>query len=79
MASTSQKNPLRSTTSSPDDYQTVDGLLYCGAHNDEEALLFLERCQDALTSAPGECWPPTHRALQAPIHRAAHAHNMQLL
>lgn len=63
----------------PDIYGAMDGLLYRGAHNDEEALALFKRAAPALTCATSEVRPLDHPSLRAAIEAAALANDLVVL
>ena len=81
------KVPMRSLSQSwsrwfyehPVDYQSVDGLLFASAHNDQRCIVLFERAQAALAYAAHESWPLTHSALRPIVYRTARGHNMTVL
>jgi hypothetical protein len=63
----------------PDLYGAVDGLLYLGAYNDEEAFAIFERAAPVLTCAASEVRPLDHPNLRATVEAAALANDLIVL
>jgi hypothetical protein len=60
-------------------YGSVDGLLYGGAHNDEEALALFERAADALICPPERIIRLDAPELDRLLHQIARDNNLVLL
>lgn len=57
-------------------YGTIDGLIYCNAHNDEEAVALFERAEDALLLHPGRTIDLGDPAMRTELQHIAVQNNL---
>jgi hypothetical protein len=62
-----------------DDFRTIDGLAFLGAHDDQPCVALFERCQTTISHDRREEWPLAHPALRPIIDLTAHDRNMIVL
>ncbi|MEO1802474.1 MAG: RES domain-containing protein, partial [Cyanobacteria bacterium J06629_2] len=60
----------------PELYGEIDGLMYSGAHNGEDAIMLYERAKPKIKSAKVEILNLNHPDLVAPILEIAKAHGL---
>jgi len=58
----------------PQIYSAIDGIRYCNAHNDEDAVALYERAETALSC--NQVMRLDHPQLRAGIQQVARDHNM---
>jgi RES domain len=60
-------------------YSQIHGLIYCNAHNNEEAIAIYDRAEHFFTSKPENVLPLKHELLRGSILKAADDNNLEVI
>ncbi|OUL29824.1 RES family NAD+ phosphorylase [Nostoc sp. 106C] len=60
-------------------YTQIHGLIYCNAHNNEDAIAIYERAEHFFICRPENVLPLKHELLRGPILKAADENNLEVI
>ncbi|OUL27670.1 hypothetical protein BV372_25505 [Nostoc sp. T09] len=60
-------------------YTQIHGLIYCNAHNNEDAIAIYERAEHFFNCRPENVLPLKHELLRGPILKAADENNLEVI